>query len=149
MIKNILTVVNYMRQLSDKCISFVCESLFNAPDKSNQNYSFDEFDFYVKIPKRTDMRNHRLTLYKNLTTENFEVYRQFMQEYKISAKIEDEIADVTTQIDTDLKETAKRGTLKECLDFVNQERKKYWKFHNLYCICKHQYPQCALHCTIV
>ena len=51
---NILTVVNYMRQLSDKCISFVCESLFNAPDKSNQNYSFDEFDFYVKIPKRTD-----------------------------------------------------------------------------------------------
>jgi len=138
-----------MLLMDDKCISYVCETFFAGEDTDNPNYSFEEFDFYVKIPKNPEMRNHRLTLHKNLKTGNFEVYRQFMQEHKTTVQIDGEIADIANQIDTELKETAKIGNIEECLIFVNNEREKYRKRMTRYCICTHKFPSSALHCSII
>lgn len=135
--------------IGGKCISYVCETFFVGKDTDNPNYSSEEFDFYVKIAKNPEMRNHRLTLYKNMKTGNFEVYRQFMQEHKTTVQIDGKIADITNQIDTELKETAKIGNLEEYLIFVNNEREKYHKLTTRYCMCTHQSSSRALHCSVI
>ncbi len=39
--------------MDNKCISYVRESFFVSDDKNNSDYSFEEFDFYVKISKNS------------------------------------------------------------------------------------------------
>jgi hypothetical protein len=58
---------------------WVCEFRFNQPDPRNPKSSGRERNFYVWVPLKTELRirNHRLTLRKNLVTGEFEVYRAF------------------------------------------------------------------------
>lgn len=56
-----------------------CEYGFMIPDPSNQNYSMKEPDFYQWIPPRFQKKeeNHRLSLRKNLITNEYELYKYY------------------------------------------------------------------------
>jgi hypothetical protein len=61
---------------------YICEYAFLRPDRDNPKYSQLELDFYNHIPRR-DMgdrelvlKNHRLSLRKNLTIDTFELFKE-------------------------------------------------------------------------
>lgn len=54
----------------------VCSNDFLEPGPRNPHYADNEIDFYVRIP-RGDVKDHRLSLRKNLATGKFEVYRSY------------------------------------------------------------------------
>jgi len=57
----------------------VCEYEFDRPDPKNPCYSLVEVDIYGWIPREywSEVRDHRLSLRKNLKTERFELYRHY------------------------------------------------------------------------
>ena len=59
----------------------ICEYRFNQPDPQNPNYSMLEIDYYSWIPpgKFSEVRNHRLTLRKNLETDAYEIFRKYYE----------------------------------------------------------------------
>jgi len=59
----------------------ICEFGFDLPDAKRPKYSMREVDYYAFIPfkAREKVRNHRLTLRKNLETKEFEVYRFYYE----------------------------------------------------------------------
>lgn len=88
-------------------------------------YSLSEVDYYAWIPasKRHDIPNHRLSLRKNLVTEDFEVYRaytsqanaQILQNRKV-------VGHMVTFKESGVEEVAfKDKELQKALDFGNQE----------------------------
>jgi hypothetical protein len=53
---------------------------FNLEDPRHKGYSMDEVDYYAWIPQsfiELGIRNHRLTLRKNLTDGVFEIVRHY------------------------------------------------------------------------
>lgn len=61
----------------------VCEKSFDTPDWSDNTFSLSEFDFYLYIPKQKLSENHRLSMHKNLTTGQFEVYKYHHTEWPV------------------------------------------------------------------
>jgi len=57
----------------------VCEYEFERPDPKNLQYSLVEVDIYGWILKEfwSEVRDHRLSLRKNLKTGKFELYRHY------------------------------------------------------------------------
>ena len=55
----------------------VCEYTFTREDPHDSNYSMREVDWYAYVPIKTrnGVDNHRLTLRKNLVTEEYELCR--------------------------------------------------------------------------
>lgn len=67
-----------MKNIMDGDVKMIiCETEFEAEDPKKKGYSANEIDFYVTIPPRLRKRvkDHRLSLRKNLTTDQYELYR--------------------------------------------------------------------------
>jgi len=108
----------------------ICEYGFEAEDSNNPGYSILEVDYYAWIPSamRKTMPNHRLSLRKNLKTNEYEVYRHFVRAIQgmlilggkftpkvrthISARTQDEIA-------------FKSKSLQDAVSFANSKWNKY------------------------
>jgi hypothetical protein len=60
-------------------MDIVCEHSFDQEDQKHPGYSFTEMDFYRWIPasKRAEVRNHMLTLRKNLLKNEYELVRHY------------------------------------------------------------------------
>ena len=60
----------------------ICEYEFERPDPKNPQYSLVEVDIYGWIPRDfwSEIRDHRLSLRKNLKTGKFELYRHYYAE---------------------------------------------------------------------
>lgn len=88
----------------------ICELGFDKPDPRNPTYSLREVDFYAWIPFvaqiKYGIRNHRLSLRKNLVTGKFEVYRYYLYERR--------------------EEVVFTGDFQEALEFANCEWDKYF-----------------------
>jgi hypothetical protein len=100
----------------------ICEFGFDIPDK-NSNYSLREVDFYAFVPypvQQKGIKNHRLSLRKNLKTGKFEVYRYYHYEQK--------------------EEVVFSGSFKEALNFANKEREKIWGIDFNDKPCEHKEP---------
>lgn len=50
----------------------ICEGELGQEDRKNPGYSMAEVDYYDWIPAESDIRNHRLTLRKNLVKGEYE-----------------------------------------------------------------------------
>jgi hypothetical protein len=105
----------------------ICELGFEDPDPKNPNLSFREVDFYAFIPlsaqQRYKVKNHRLSLRKNLATGKFEIYRAYMDETE---------------------EVVFTGSLREALEYANKCWNKYWGHlgkREKDKPCKHKFPQ--------
>jgi len=85
----------------------VCEYEFERPDPKNPCYSLVEVDIYGWIPRDfwDEVRNHRLSLRKNLKTGRFELYRHYY----------------TDGYD----EVIFAGSLEECLKKAEEEWKRF------------------------
>lgn len=59
---------------------FICEYKFKHEDKNHLGYSTTEIDYYAYIPARHNEKNHRLTLWKNLKTNEYELVKVFMNQ---------------------------------------------------------------------
>lgn len=60
----------------------VCEYEFVNEDKNHLGYSMTEIDFYAWIPGKfhKEYGNHRLTMWKNLKTNKYELIKVFMEQ---------------------------------------------------------------------
>jgi len=85
----------------------VCEFEFDRPDPRNPNYSLVEVDIYGWIPRDfwSEVRDHRLSLRKNLKTGKFELYRYYYT--------------------TGSEEVIFTGSLEECLKKAEEEWKRF------------------------
>jgi len=103
----------------------ICEFGFEDPDPNNKKYSMREVDYYGWVPyqarQKYGIKNHRLSLRKNLETGKFEVYRYFYDEKR--------------------EEVAFEGSFEEALEFANKERNKYWGVQEPDKPCRHKHPQ--------
>jgi len=61
---------------------FICEYEFKHEDKNHLGYSMTEIDYYAWIPVRFHKteRNHRLSLWKNLKTNEYELVKVYMNQ---------------------------------------------------------------------
>ena len=59
----------------------ICESEFDTEDGNHEGYSLAEIDIYAWIPwnksKHSGIENHRLSMWKNLNTGEYELYRNY------------------------------------------------------------------------
>jgi hypothetical protein len=106
----------------------ICEFGFDLPDAKKTQYSMREVDYYAFIPYvsriKYSVKNHGLSLRKNLGTGFFEVYRYYYED--------------------DSEEVAFAGSFADALRFANDETNKYWGF--LYkrepdVPCEHKLPR--------
>jgi hypothetical protein len=88
----------------------ICELGFNDKDAKNPKYSFREVDIYALVPypmqRKYGVRSHRLSLRKNLETNQFEIYRFYYE--------------------TQTEEVIFSGSFKNALEFANRQWNKYW-----------------------
>jgi len=56
----------------------ICETEFELEDRNHKGYSMTEIDYYAYIPARHNERNHRLTLWKNLKSNEYELVKVYM-----------------------------------------------------------------------
>jgi len=121
---------------------FICELEFDKSDPRNPDYSMPEVDVYAWIPYNfhQEMRNHRLSLRKNLKSKNFEVYRRFQQTYQGNVNLQGSPMHMISQIDTGLEEVAFKGNFVDALEFMNKEYNKYHKIKNYHTPCEHKWP---------
>jgi hypothetical protein len=106
----------------------ICELAFNEPDPKTPEYSLYEIELYSYIPyvsqQKHNMKNHSLTLRKNLRTNMFELVRHYP--------------------DTDTEELVYTGSFEEALAYANKQFNKYWSGlgqANPYKPCRHKPPQ--------
>ena len=85
----------------------VCEYEFERPDPRNPSYSLVEVDIYGWIPREfwSEVRDHRLSLRKNLKAGKFELYRYYYT--------------------TGSEEVIFAGSLEECLRKAEEEWKRF------------------------
>jgi len=110
-------------------MTFVCEYEFSRPDLRNPKYACTEIDLYAHILedwKQPDF-NHRLSIRKNLETQEFEVYRFFLRSRKEEVVFSSK-------------------SLEEVVDFGNNEIRKYREHEGWLKVCKHKWPEKGLFC---
>jgi len=132
---------------------FVCESEFQIADPKNPDYSMTEVDFYSHIPYGFDFPQHRLSLRKNLKTEEYEAVRAF-QTRTVTIK-HSQFASVLVDSGTYTgQETVafRDRSLAKVLAFLNGEVKKFWgKVHGTWEpdeLCEHKPPKKNSFCKI-
>jgi len=128
----------------------VCELLFDREDPEQKGYSLLEEDYYAWIPAGSALPNHRLSVRKNLTTGEYEVYRRWMQRWvRVTVNTLHEVQD-----DRGEEEIAfKSQSLQEALDFACNEWNRFHLGHFQRRregdqVCTHQYPKKAIGCPI-
>ncbi len=100
---------------------YICEYNFLDEDPNIPGYSMSEVDYYAWIPadKWKEIPNHRLTLTKNLITEEYEFHRVYMNILIGQLK---GLGIVVTQRKAGYTEVAfKTKDLQEALDWGNKE----------------------------
>jgi hypothetical protein len=103
----------------------ICEYEFETEDPNHAGYSFVEVDRYSWIPKGRGIQSHRLSLRKNLTTGEFEVYRSY------------------TSAEGQKNEVIYSGNLQGAVDITNEENKKYFNANDTDVVCDHTTWSCA------
>jgi hypothetical protein len=105
----------------------ICELGFEDEDVNRAGYSMREVDFYALVPydsqRRYNIKNHRLSLRKNLMTGEFEVYRFYPDEER--------------------EEVVFSGDFEDALEFANNECNRYWGHlgrREPDRPCQHKYP---------
>jgi hypothetical protein len=112
----------------DKMI--ICPYEFNNPDPDDPTYSMLEVDYYAWTPVRghSPMPNHRLSLRKNLVTNTYEVYRQYVQAQAARLFLGGQSGVLITMKEGKYEEIAlSTKDIKEAVRFANSE---YEKYHN-------------------
>lgn len=101
----------------------ICELGFEEPDFSRPEYSMREIDYYAFVPhgKRSGVKNHRLSLRKNLKSGKFEVYRYYYEE--------------------DREEVVFEGEFDDALEFAHSESVKFWGERPKDVKCAHTSPR--------
>jgi len=71
----------------------IYERDFDAEDPQNQGYSLREVDYYAWIPAhfRKAIKDHRLSLRKNLRTGKFELYRKYYMDGREEVIFQDDL----------------------------------------------------------
>lgn len=108
----------------------ICEYEFENEDKKHKGYSFAEIDFYVWIPDKfhKKYKNHRLTLWKNLTTNKYELVKVFMVQQLFTIQMGNQQGIGFTNIPT--KEEVEVVFVNESLQAVLEEAHGLWnRFH--------------------
>ena len=111
------------RVIDMKNQSFVCEFEFEDEDINNPGYSMCEMDFYGWIPtskQNKNMENHRLTLWKNLITGEYEVIRHYHAG-------RDEVI-------------YKNVDFQAVLDVITEQRATMHNIKEILFACKHNFP---------
>lgn len=105
---------------------YICEYSFNKEDPNIPGYSMDEVDYFAWIPVKfhSQIPNHRLSLMKNLVTDNYEFHRVYMN--TLIGRLRN-MGIVVTQKKAGYTEVAfMTKSLKEAVAWGNQE---YDRFH--------------------
>ncbi len=123
---------------------YLCEFAFNKEDPNIPGSSMDEVDYYSWIPAKfhSQTPNHRLTLLKNLITDEYEFHRIYIN--TLVGRLRN-LGIVVTQREAGYTEVAyTTKSLQEAVDWGNRE---YNRFHHVPGeerhddkICQHVHP---------
>jgi len=122
----------------------ICEYEFEDEDINNPGYSHTEIDYYAWIPQGSGMPNHRLSLRKNLKTQEYEIYRHYYEQHLISRGP----VTIITGADTGVEDVAfSSKDLTETIKFADGEWRRFhgeekWQDQ----VCKHRPPVVAHNC---
>lgn len=123
---------------------YLCEYSFNKEDPNIPGYSMDEVDYFAWIPAEfhSQIPNHRLTLLKNLVTNEYEFHRVYM---KTEARRLSSMLIMVQTLAKGLTEVAfKTKSLEEAVAWGNREYDRFHyrpgEEHHNDRICEHVYP---------
>ena len=121
----------------------ICELSFQVPDSDTPGYSLHEVDYYAGVPAcNRDVPNHRLSLRKNLTTGNFEVYRRYLRRKVVTKPC----FMVISSTDMGLEEVMFAGSFSEAMAYGDSEYRKYHGGKEPDKVCQHEWPNRAVSC---
>jgi hypothetical protein len=109
---------------------YVCEYEFVNEDKKHPGYSMTEIDFYAWIPGKfhKEHGNHRLTLWKNHKTNQYELIKVFMNQVIQPIQFQKNVGMMITNLPTG--ETVEVIFKNESLEACLVEGAGLWnKFH--------------------
>ncbi|MEM4324031.1 MAG: hypothetical protein QXO37_09265 [Candidatus Nitrosocaldaceae archaeon] len=111
----------------------ICDYEFNETDPERPTYSLVEIDYYARIPWKAQqtIKDHRLSLRKNLLTNKYEVYRYY---YYNNNRREEVIAE--------------SSDLAEAVSIAEAETRKYWDIDREDRICRHKGLMKSSRCPI-
>ena len=115
----------------------ICVSEFDILSPTDSNYSLREYDYYAWIKAGSGLRNHRLSLRKNLKTYNFEVYRRFFDKTFVSKKG----LSILSGVDTGIENVVfKSENLEKAIKFASDETRKFHGEKEEDRLCQHKHP---------
>lgn len=134
----------------------ICESGFDVPDfytppeHMGPDYSLREIDYYswisLEFQEGIDaVRNHRLSLRKNLKENVFEVIRAWSEPRQLSNDVLSFFGSLETGAIT---VAFKSPNLKDAIDFCNKEVERFHGHPGTDEVCQHKYPHKASECKI-
>lgn len=114
----------------------ICPTLFEDPDPHSPDYSLEEVDFYAWIPyPEKHGGDHRLSLRKNLLTQDFEIYKAYCR--TLSAPERSEVV-------------FRSNDLRAALDFAASQYRRYHNHDWNDEICDHgKTKRAAIGCKVV
>jgi len=124
----------------------ICETEFETEDP-NTGYSRTEIDYYSHIPFFClgDVRQHRLTLRKNLRTNEYEVIRVY-KEWTLTSR--ESLTIISGREVGRVEVVFKSQSLQEAVEFANEETRKYWGSREPDVVCEHKPPKLYWNCKI-
>lgn len=127
---------------------YICETEFATADPSDTDYSMTEVDSYAFIPdgKQNKVKNHRLSLRKNLKTGQFEVYRAYTRSigyFDLKANVL-----AMTSEETNRTEVVFTGSLQGAITFTNNEWRRFFGEDSAPTdrVCEHVSPHVSMGC---
>jgi len=118
-------------------VHLVCETSFNP----------GEYDLYQWIPKNPEVSNHRLTLRKNPTSNEYEIYRHYAVQVTRELIIRGQHVTVQQQLPLGREEVVFRSfDLQEALDFASQQVARFHGHNEEFKVCQHDYPNISAFC---
>lgn len=122
---------------------WICEYGFESEDKSHKGYSMKEVDCYAFIPpsaqKKLGVQNHRLTVWKNLTTGEYELISVPMEERIQNLILPGNVLTMISNTATGDKYTVviKSKDLAVICEEASGLQQKYWGHDMTYLVCTH------------